>query len=154
MVHKGKCSVKSRLHIIRIFKSEQIFYCRPFFLLFPYPYPSKKCYRTSYHIITFRRSLRYLICLQTPYPNYPVIPQGPKHSYLLPDFIVILSFRSVCQLCGWSVPTSGPRYRWCFSDVLRHQSEVLYVLWTVVMLSSPRYYTCRWINVSPSGPKY
>jgi hypothetical protein len=45
---------------------------------------------------------------------------------------------------------SGPRYLWCFSDVLRHQSEVLCVLWTVVMLSIPRYYTCRWINVSPS----
>ena len=50
-------------------------------------------------------------------------------------------------------PSSGPRYQWCFSDVLRHQSEVLYVLWTVVMLSSPRYYTCHWITVSPSGPE-
>jgi len=46
------------------------------------------CYRTS----------------QTPYLNRPVIPQGPKHSSLLSDFIVILSFRSVCQLCGWTVP--------------------------------------------------
>ena len=54
----------------------------------------------------------------------------------------------------WLVrPSSGPRYQWCFSDVLRHQSEVLNVLWTVVMLSSPRYYTCHWITVSPSGPE-
>ncbi len=75
------------------------------------------------------------MCLQTPYLNYPVIPQGPKHLYLLSDFIVILSFRSVCQLCGWTVPTSGPK---CFSDALRHQSEVLCLLWTVVTLSSPR----------------
>jgi hypothetical protein len=74
--------------------------------------------------------------------------------YLLSDFIVILSFRSVCQLCGWTVPTSGPRYLICFSDALRHQSEVLCVLWTVVTLSGPKYCTCCWINVSPSGPKY
>jgi hypothetical protein len=100
------------------------------------------CYRTSYHIITFRRSLRYLYCLQTPYLNRPVIPQGPKHSSLLSDFIVILSFRSVCQLCGWTVPSSGPRYlRWFFgrpSSSVRGtmcamdrgqivQSEVLYM---------------------------
>ena len=30
MVHKGNVVQKSRLHIIRIFKSEQIFYCWPF----------------------------------------------------------------------------------------------------------------------------
>jgi hypothetical protein len=60
--------------------------------------------------------------------HYPVIPKGPKHLYLLSDFIVISSFRSECQLCGWTVPTSGPRYLVCFSNVLRHQSEVLCVL--------------------------
>jgi len=64
----------------------------------------------------------------------------------------------VCVPALWlDRPSSGPRYQsryqWCFSDVLRHQSEVLNVLWTVVMLSSPRYYTCHWINVSPSGPE-
>ena len=132
MVHKGKCSIKSRLHIIRIFKSEQIFYCRPFSYYFliiilqrsPKYFPllpdfsnplslSFKdvrstfiCYRTSFRIIIFRRSLRYFYCLQSPYPNYPVIPQGPKHSSLLPGLTVILSL----GLCASFV--AGPSLVW------------------------------------------
>ncbi len=85
------------------------------------------CYRTSYRIIIFRRSLRYFYCLQTPYPNYPVIPQGPKHSSLLSGFIVILSFRSVCQLCGWTVPR-----------LVRGTCGAFRTSFVI----SPRYYTC------------
>jgi hypothetical protein len=159
-----KRSIKSRLHIIRIFKSEKIFYCRPFSYYFliiilqrsPKYFPLLPDFSNPLSL-SFREVQSTFLCYrtsQTPYLNCPVIPQGPKHSCLLSDFIVILSFRSVCQLCGWTVPLFGPRYLRCFSDVLRHQSEVLCVLWTVVRSSSPRYYTCRWINVSPSGPKY
>ncbi len=111
------------------------------------------CYRTSYHIITFRRSLRYL------------------YAYRL-LILIILSFPKVRSTCTCSrtlllsyplglsasfaagPPSSGPRYLVCFSDVFRHQSEVLCVLWTVVMVSGLKYCPCCWINVSPSGPKY
>ena len=71
---------------------------------------------------------------------------------LLTGLIIILSL----GLCPSFV--AGPSFVWSevpvvLSDDLRHQSEVLNVLWTVVILSSPRYYTCHWINVSPSGPE-
>ena len=127
MVHKGNVVQKSRLHIIRIFKSEQIFYCWPFsyhslslslkevrstfFLSFLNIFLHKSpkfylSYRTSYRIIIFKRSLRYCYCLQSPYPNYPVIPQGPKHSSLLTGLIVILSL----GLCPSFV--AGPSLVW------------------------------------------
>ena len=93
------------------FKSEQIFYCRPFSyhflsLSFKDVRSTFICYRTSYRIIIFRRSLRYFYCLQSPYPNYSVIPQGPKHSSLLSGFIVILSL----GLCASFV--AGPSLVW------------------------------------------
>ena len=93
------------------FKSEQIFYCRPFSyhflsLSFKDVRSTFICYRTSYRIIIFRRSLRYFYCLQPPYPNYPVIPQSPKHSSLLSGFIVILSL----GLCASFVV--GPSLVW------------------------------------------
>ena len=74
-------------------------------------------------------SLSKLSC-HSPRSEALVFAHRPYY-YLIP--------RSVCQLCGWTV--------------LRHQSEVLNVLWTVVILSSLRYYTCHWITVSPSGPE-
>ena len=132
MVHKGKCNVKKSSSHHSNFKSEQIFYCRPFSyhflsLSFKDVRSTFICYHTSYRIIIFRRSLRYFYCLQTPCPNYPVIPQGRKHSSLLSGFIVILSFRSVCQLCGWTVPR-----------LVRGTSGAFRTSFVI----SPRYYTC------------
>ena len=96
------------------FKSEQIFYCRPFSYYFliiilqrsPKYFPLLPDFSNplSLSFIEVRSTFLCYRTSQTPYLNYPVIPQGPKHSSLLSDFIVILFFRSVCQLCGWTVP--------------------------------------------------
>ena len=165
------------------FKSEQIFYCRPFshyFLILilqrsPKYFPLLPDFLISYHflIIFLHKSPKYFLLLPDLLSNY-YLQKEPEVLLLLTDSLSKLSCHSprsealvfalrlycylILQVCVPALwldrPSSGPRYLRCFSDVLRHQSEVLCVLWTVVRSSSPRYYTCRWINVSPSGPKY
>ena len=89
------------------FLNQNRYFTAGLFLIISYPYPSKESEVPDFlSFIIFKRSLRYCYCLQPPYPNYPVIPQGPKHSSLLTGLIIILSL----GLCASFV--AGPSLVW------------------------------------------